>query len=248
MKKEDHEIMLQNLNLYKLAIRWRAAIRKYNPWIKNKEIEHTNSIYWDHHKSAVYPVNWVFAVENHGNANPDYEYERVKTEVLMIPITHITIFLRLMKIAKNRSMQRYRLRKIVRSWLDHNYKVAFVTLNPASDFFNLKENVRRKYISKFLSDMCLDYFANVDYSPKTGREHYHACCVFQKNEYHKTYIDDHNVQHYEFDNFQFGFNDIEFLYNDDYSKITDYVNKLVNHAIKSSTGKIKNIMRKKKKA
>lgn len=246
MKKDDHDLMVQNLDLYKLAVRWRSAIRKSKPFIKKID-KHTQDIYWEDQKNGVYPVNWIFGYENRRDANVDRVYDEVKTEVLLIPLDRFYIFIRLLSIAKNRSMQRYRLRKIVNTWFDHNYQVAFVTLNVNNNFLEKKEAVRRKYISKFLSDHCIDYFANVDYSPNTGREHYHACCVLNCKDYIKTFKDEKGIQHYQFDNFPYGFNDIQFVYNPDVSKITDYINKLVNHAIKSSTGQSKNIMRKRKR-
>lgn len=246
MKKDDYDLMLQNLDLYSLAVRWRSACRKSKPFIKKID-KHTQEIYWNDQREGVYKVNWVFGYSDQHAAREDIVYDAVLTEVLLIPLNRFYIFIRLIGIAKNRSMQRYRLRKIVNEWLDHNYQIAFITLNVNDDFLSKKESVRRKYISKFLSDNCIDYFANVDYSPNTGREHYHACCVLNNNEFRSTFKDQKGNQHYQFNNFQYGFNDIQFINNSDISKISDYVNKLVNHAIKSSTGQSKNIMRKRKK-
>lgn len=238
MKQEDHDLMLQNLSLYRLALsfrrNWKAIHFRLD--LRDKKEQET-AIFAHVYKTTNFVMH---SKDFYDDAGKDITY------ISNLSDDQFQIFLKLIRVAKNRSMQRYRLRKVLMSWFDSGYKVAFVTLNPAPDFMDLKENVRRKYIAAFLSDQCLDYFANVDYAPGTGREHFHACCVLDKKEYHPTYKKE-GIQHYQFDNFKYGFNDIQFVYNPDASKLADYTTKLINHALKSSTGQTKNIMRKKGK-
>lgn len=239
MKKEDHDLMLQNLDLYKMAVKWRCVCRKTWLPIQYKHlIENTKALYW----------NNVFRVANFNfqEKNDEDAYENMAYQISQLSFADFEIFHNMLRIANNRSMQRYRLRKVFNSWFDKNYQVCLITLNPAPDFLSLSDSTRRKYISKFLSDRCLDFFCNVDYSPKTGREHWHACCVLENASYHKTYVKN-GIQQFEFDDFPYGWSNIQFIYNPDSSRITDYVNKLVNHSIKASTGQTKNIMRKRVK-
>ena len=80
---------------------------------------------------------------------------------------------------------------------------------------------RRQYIKKFLVSLKCKYIANVDFGKKNGREHYHALIEKDKVD-GKTYT-------YGAINFQ------RVRRTKDTEKITKYIAKLTNHAVKETT-------------
>lgn len=54
-------------------------------------------------------------------------------------------------------------------------KAIFLTLTFTDEVLaNTSEFTRRKYVSRFLKDECINYLANIDFGSKSDREHYHA--------------------------------------------------------------------------
>lgn len=101
-----------------------------------------------------------------------------------------------------------------------------------------KNDIRRKYITRFLKETCLDYVANIDYGDKKEREHYHANAVF-RNEFYKS-------------NGELDFSKIVKVYGEythnsvvkiklvpnnelDAKRTSKYICKFVNHAMKATT-------------
>ena len=84
------------------------------------------------------------------------------------------------------------------------------------------EKTRRTYVSRFLKENCIDYLANIDFGAKNGREHYHAVVsVENKLDYSK---------------WKFGaLNGLKIRNDSKPITLAKYINKLSNHATKSTT-------------
>lgn len=86
---------------------------------------------------------------------------------------------------------------------------------------NTNQLTRRRYITRWLKDNCIEYVANIDYGSKKGREHYHAVVL---------------TNHINALNYKYGNLDFEkiFIDNDCQTRLAKYVCKLSNHAIKET--------------
>lgn len=82
------------------------------------------------------------------------------------------------------------------------------------------EETRRKYVQRYLKGVSVLYVANIDYGKKKGREHYHA--VVQMDRVDASL-------------WVYGNLDYEKIYNPNEEALANYTDKLVNHAIKSTT-------------
>ena len=82
------------------------------------------------------------------------------------------------------------------------------------------ENTRRQTIRRYLKSFGFPYVANIDYGKKNGREHYHA--VIQ-------------TDHVDYSAYTYGAINGEKIHSaEDYVKLSKYVAKLTNHAIKQT--------------
>ena len=80
-----------------------------------------------------------------------------------------------LKIIKARYMKANRVRFKLSRMLHNNDTVVFLTLTfPDETLKNTSELTRRRYVTRYLSSFASDYVANVDYGKQNGREHYHA--------------------------------------------------------------------------
>lgn len=135
--------------------------------------------------------------------------------------------------ARKRKKNRYN--KKIRSMLECYDNIYFITLTWNDDSLTrLKDNVRKKYVQRFLNECCNDYLANVDYGKKTNREHYHAVVAFKdgvlkQDKKKRPYID----------LWKYGFSNVKTLgfTKDDIRRTSSYLLKLTNHAGKLGTGK-----------
>lgn len=102
-------------------------------------------------------------------------------------------------------------------------KALFLTLTFTDDVLaSTTEKTRRTYVSRFLKENCIDYLANIDFGSKNGREHYHAV-VSVKNKL-------------DYSKWKFGaLNGLKIRVNSKPIAIAKYINKLSNHATKSTT-------------
>lgn len=84
------------------------------------------------------------------------------------------------------------------------------------------EETRRRYVSRFLKSQSNCYIANIDYGDSTEREHYHAVVLCD-------FVD--------MKSWKYGFAYTERIKNHvkTSTKISKYVSKLCNHAIKETT-------------
>lgn len=85
------------------------------------------------------------------------------------------IYSECLKIIKARYKKASRVRIRLSQMLRNNDTVVFLTLT-FSDYTlsNTTEQTRRRYVTRFLSSFSSDYIANIDFGKKNGREHYHA--------------------------------------------------------------------------
>lgn len=79
------------------------------------------------------------------------------------------------KIIKARYKKASRVKSKLSQMLHNNDTVVFLTLTfTAETLRNTTEQTRRRYVTRYLSSFASDYVANVDYGKTNGREHYHA--------------------------------------------------------------------------
>jgi hypothetical protein len=96
-----------------------------------------------------------------------------------------------------------------------------ITFNPTT-LENTNEQTRRKYVSRWLKSLSPFYVANIDYGKEKGREHYHAI-ITSDTRPPKSW--------------NYGFIDILKVKttDNDTMRISKYISKLTNHAIKHTT-------------
>lgn len=115
-----------------------------------------------------------------------------------------------------------RLRDRVESII--SYKSYFLTLTFNNNCLNhTQPDTRREYVTRFLKSLSTNYVANIDFGKKNHREHYHA--LVQCNEVNR----DGWTKH--------GFICVEevILTDSSVDRLSKYVAKLSNHAIKETT-------------
>lgn len=99
----------------------------------------------------------------------------------------------------------------------------FLTLTFTNDCLSSTSDItRRRYVTRFLKSISNNYVANIDYGKRNHREHYHAVVECEKV--------DHKLWKYGAINFE------RITYEDvsDVTKLSKYVAKLTNHAIKET--------------
>ena len=99
----------------------------------------------------------------------------------------------------------------------------FLTLTFTDDVLvSTTEKTRRTYVSRFLKENCIEYIANIDFGAKNGREHYHAVVSVDNK--------------LDYSNWKFGaLNGVKIRKNSNPLVMAKYINKLSNHATKSTT-------------
>lgn len=94
------------------------------------------------------------------------------------------------------------------------------------------EATRKKYVQRYLKEYCQYYIANIDYGSINEREHYHAVIIPKTDKiYLKPWTDNYGgtkVKRIHLDNNK---NNNE----NSSARLSKYINKLTNHAIKEST-------------
>ena len=108
-----------------------------------------------------------------------------------------------------------------------------ITFNPTT-LENTNEQTRRKYVSRWLKSLSPFYVANIDYGELNEREHYHAVITSDTRppkSWNYGFIDILKVKTTE----------------NDTKRISKYISKLTNHAIKNTTKSKRIIYSKKSK-
>lgn len=113
-----------------------------------------------------------------------------------------------------------RLKRRIASMLK-NGECLFLTLTFTDEVLRkTTEDTRRQAVRRYLKSFGFPYVANIDYGKKNGREHYHA--VIQ-------------TEHVDYSAYTYGAINGEKIHSaEDYVKLSKYVAKLTNHAIKQT--------------
>ena len=113
-----------------------------------------------------------------------------------------------------------RLKKRIASMLK-NGECLFLTLTFTDEVLcKTTEDTRRQAVRRYLKSFGFPYVANIDFGKKNGREHYHA--VIQ-------------TDHVDYSAYTYGAINGEKIHSaEDYVKLSKYVAKLTNHAIKET--------------
>ena len=143
-----------------------------------------------------------------------------------------------LKVANNLNQAKYqrtnRLKKRIQEAVESGsaYFIT-ITFNPET-LKNTNEQTRRKYVSRWLKSLSEFYVANIDYGLINEREHYHAV-ITSDNKPPKSW--------------PYGFIDILKIKTteNDTKRISKYISKLTNHAIKHTTKSKRIIYSKKSK-
>lgn len=105
-----------------------------------------------------------------------------------------------------------------------SYPSLFLTLTFTNKVLrSTSKQTRRRYVSRFLRSISINYVANIDYGKKKGREHYHALVQVDSI--------DHTLWSYGAINFERVYNESTL----DSERLSSYIAKLTNHAIKKTT-------------
>lgn len=136
------------------------------------------------------------------------------------------------KMIKADYQKRKRLKNRITEILSSG-KCYFVTLTFNDQSLELLPHIRRKYVQQWLKENSINYVGNIDFGKKNGREHYHAIV---RADYLINFT------------WNYGFMDFEEI--NHYSsneKLTSYILKLTNHALKETTKRYALLYPKKKK-
>lgn len=128
------------------------------------------------------------------------------------------------KINKSFRDRKNRMRKRIMS-MNNPYFLTLTFNDYCLDHTN--KDVRRKYVTRYLKSISNNYIANIDYGLKNEREHYHAIVD----------ITDLDISEIFFAGWNYGFYKADRIFLDisDIYKLSSYISKLTNHAMKEST-------------
>lgn len=113
--------------------------------------------------------------------------------------------------------------------VDNGESVYFITFTFSDNSFSsLSKETRHRYIARFCKASSVEYIANIDYGGHFAREHYHACMVLSEDKARALKK-----------NYNLGFIDIRPVRSEsDSLRVSKYINKLVNHAVKVTADRI----------
>ena len=168
----------------------------------------------------------LFQMEVNGLYYPslnDYSFQDLENEIKeFVNLYGYTTF----KIANNVNHASYkrtaRLKERIREAVESG-SAWFITITFSPETLeNTNEQTRRKYVSRWLKSLTPFYVANIDYGKEKGREHYHAVITSDQRP-PKTW--------------SYGFIDILKVKTteNDTKRVSKYISKLTNHAIKHTT-------------
>lgn len=131
------------------------------------------------------------------------------------------------RLSQSNHMRKARLKERISNMVNTNHAY-FLTLTFNDSVFNrnLSPETRRRYIARFLKSECKEYVANIDFGSSNNREHYHAVVI------PKTIIDFARYREI-FDNSNINYKRI-IKGDKDIKKVSLYIAKLTNHALKEN--------------
>jgi len=130
------------------------------------------------------------------------------------------------RLYKANERRRARIKERITRMLETN-RALFLTLTFSDKMFarNCSTETRRRYITRFLKEQCIEYLANIDFGEKKHREHYHAVVVpktaIDFSRYHNIFDSCIKAEKIRIDD-----NSIKY--------VSTYINKLTNHALKEN--------------
>lgn len=203
---------------------------------------------------------WIQAVRNerrfdylhsqrfcHGKTNPllDQKLKVLWSDVEVVSVlidSAPSLFHECEKIVDADKQRKKRLRKRIERIMSKG-KAYFITLTFNDEtLMNTDEKTRRTYATRLLKSISPDFVGNIDFGKQNGREHYHFVAYSTllddiKYRFTKKYgwICSDAVQLAEWS--KYGFYSIKSCGSDkvDKQKLSWYISKLTNHAIKETT-------------
>ena len=103
----------------------------------------------------------------------------------------------------------------------------FCTFTFDNNYINKSERTKRDLIKKYLNTHDFKYILNIDYGKQTQRQHFHCILATNQNIDINQYFQGNYPCHSLSIQCKNGI--------DDFKRLTKYIDKLVNHCIKSST-------------
>lgn len=140
----------------------------------------------------------------------------------------------------SRQAKQRRLFKRISKYFNRGFAF-FVTLT-FDDYYlqSLSFASKREAVTSFFRGLNAFYIANVDYGEKNNRIHYHAFIVLENIPDNVNIKKIKNRLFYNIPGWRFGFSSFAIIngYDSDIKRISKYINKLTNHAVKDTADKI----------
>lgn len=193
-------------------------------------------------------ANYVF--ETYGEIiKTKLSYDTAQKERCFLLENHPKEYAEAEKINYAKYKRANRLRERIKSIIENCDEVVFLTLTFKDDVFETTtDTTRRRYVQRLLTDTGYPYVGNIDFGAKNGREHYHAVVGgyvdFTEWTKHYGFAFSEFVK-YPFEEMRFfipnKYKDlsldeaIERTKADSEKRLSKYISKLTNHAIKETT-------------
>lgn len=189
-------------------------------------------------------AHWKF-IEDGTIIKSDFDYDTAYNLRCFLLENRRSEYLEAERIVNARYKRVSRLRKFIENLLRTSDTVVFVTLTFTDDILNnTSADTRRQAVRRFLSAFSSNYVANKDFGAKNGREHYHAVidCELDLSLWSRygfiftEFVNAKNINK----SIPKRYKDLpidtarEFMRLDDEKRLSKYIAKLTNHAIKET--------------
>lgn len=136
------------------------------------------------------------------------------------------------KKINNIRLRKYRLRKRI-DFLLKNYDCSFVTFTLNDEHINIDCHILRTRICEILRDLGCYFIGNIDFGSEHERLHFHFIVGKQgiKKILKERYASEKGLN--------YGFVDYKNITNKNSYRLSNYIDKLVNHSLKVSTWELK---------
>lgn len=155
-----------------------------------------------------------------------YNHERYLSFRENLPFNFIPEYEKILSARYNKSS---RIRKRLIFLLSHFKCVWFCTFTFSDLYINKSTKTKRNLIKSVINSHDFKYILNIDYGKSTNREHYHCILAtnldFDVNQFFQSHYPCFSLSI----QCKTSFND--------FKRLSKYINKLVNHCIKSSTSR-----------
>lgn len=195
----------------------------YNEYFESFKIYHRVSILADRTGEDYITIN-----------NHSYSVEFCERYAKRLKKQNETLWHRVSLDYENIRARKYRCNHRIHLMLDYDLKRCFFLTFTFNDetLSKLNADSRKQYVIRYLKKHFSQYVANIDYGSKNEREHYHAIGVI-KNGSILIPTKQHGVYNLAF--YDKGFTTAKTINSsEDYLALSGYINKLTNHAFKTS--------------